>query len=143
MRSAVELLENRLMLASGPTLWSHDRTGRLFTVNSGTGAVNIIGRMPEVMFDIAFDANGQLWGVDATSRLYKINKTNAAVTSVGAVGDFVNSLVFAPDGALLAAGDSLYRINTTTGDGTLLGSLGRAASGTQRRSSGDLAFDTR
>jgi hypothetical protein len=135
-RATVEQLEERQMMSTSPTLWADDTQGRLFTVNTGTGATHIVGTMPSVMYDIAFDAKGNLYGVDSTSSLWKINATNASATKVGSVGATVNSLVFSPTGTLYAAGSALYKVSTSTGAGTKIGS---GLSGYS--SSGDLAYD--
>lgn len=140
-RCAFEALENRQMLSASPTIWADDEQGKLFTVNVGTGAVHVIGKMPAVMWDIAFDSHGDLYGVsysNGNSSLWKINPSNASATRIGSVGAIVNSLVFAANGKLYAAGNNLYQINTSTGHGTVVGN--QHLNGYS--SSGDLAFDS-
>ncbi len=139
----MESLEWRDLLsaapAAAPTLWADDTQGRLFTVNVGTGATHVVGTMPAVMWDIAYDAKGNLYGVDGasgSSSLWKINPANASATRIGALGAQVNSLVFATNGTLYAAGSSLYKVSTTSGKGT---KVGTGLSGYS--SAGDLAFD--
>jgi len=137
VRAKLETLETRQLMSA--TLWADDTQGRLFTVDVGTGATHVVGTMPAVMYDIAYDAKGNLYGVDGasgTSSLWKINPTNASATRIGAVGATVNSLVFSSSGTLLAAGSALYKLSTTTGAGTKIGS---GLSGYS--SAGDLAFD--
>ena len=62
------MLEGRQLLSASPTLYADDTQGRLFTVVPSTGAVHVIGQMPAVMTDIAFDSHGNLYGVDFTSK---------------------------------------------------------------------------
>ena len=109
-------------------IYACDSGGRLFTLDPRQGNVGLIGTMPAVMTDIAFNAQGELFGVSGTavtgSDLYRINPNTAAATSVGHVGPFVNAHTFRNDGTLFAAGDSLVTINTTTGSSTMEYSLG-------------------
>ena len=138
VQPSFEALEDRRMFSAAPTLWADDAQGKLFTVNVGTGAVHVIGKMPVVMFDIAYDAHGNLYGIDGVSDLWKINPSNASAKEVGAVGAFVNSLVFSDKGILYAAGSALYSINITTGHGARVGT----ANLNGYSSAGDLAFDS-
>lgn len=134
---AVEYLESRTLMSATAPLYTADNQGRLFTLDLPTGQTHLIGRTPVILYDIAFNKSGQLYGVDSNSVLYKINSTNAAVTRIGSVGSFVNGLTFAPNGALYASGhNGIYTVNTATGHGTLVGTLG------SNTSAGDLAFDS-
>ena len=45
---------------AAPTLWISDVDGTLGTVDLGDGTVTIVGQMPVIMSDIAFDAGGRL-----------------------------------------------------------------------------------
>jgi hypothetical protein len=118
---------------AGPILWVDDSDGTLGTVDVATGVATVIGQMPQVMTDIAFDPSGNLWGI-TFGQLFQINPTTAAVTLVGNLGTSLNSLVFAADGTLYAANNALFSVNTSTGAATLIGSGGGY------NSSGDLAF---
>jgi hypothetical protein len=133
--AAIESLEGRSLMSA--TLFCSDSTGELFKLNPSTGGKSLVGQMPVVMYDIAFNKSGQLFGVDSSSTLYKINSSTAQVTRVGSVGGFVNGLTFAPDGKLYGSGyNHLYTINTTTGRGTVFGNFAGSIN-----SAGDLAFD--
>ncbi len=132
----VESLESRTLMSTTPLMYTADSQGRLFELNLTTGQTIILGKMPVVMYDIAFNKSGQLYGVDRTSVLYKINTSTAAVSRVGSVGAFVNGLTFSSTGVLYASGSNgVYTINTASGRDTLLGTLGG------NTSAGDLAFD--
>ena len=120
-------------LAAHP-LWISDVDGTLGTVNLADGAVTIVGQMPVIMTDIAFDATGHLWGVSTLSGLYTIDPANATATLVRSIDHVTNSLVFGPDGKLYGAHDELFTINPNTGALTMIGGWGRYLS------SGDLAF---
>lgn len=115
-----------------PVIWVDDNTGRLGTIDVGTGAVTIVGSMGVVMWDIAFDPLGNLFGTNGTS-LYRIDKSTAVATPVGSLGATITSLVFNPSGALYGSGNSLYSINPGTGAATLIG-------GSAYGFSGDLSF---
>lgn len=132
----VESLESRTLYASGPSIFAADSRGKLVNMNLGTGQTQTIGQMSVVMYDIAVSKTGQMYGVDRTSNLYKINKSNASVSKIGSVGKFANALTFGPNGKLYAAGyNKLMTLNTSTGQGTVIGSMGN------NNSAGDLAFD--
>jgi len=88
--------------------------------------------------DIAFAPKGdKLYGVSFTT-LVGIDALTGATTSIGDIGyDGVNALAFSNTGVLYAAtlyGDFL-RLNTTTGQGTWIGSYGSGMSST-----GDMVF---
>jgi len=121
--------------SAAPVLWVGDSSGRLGTVDVGTGSVSVIGRMGRTMTDIAFDASGNLWGITFGS-LYTIDKTSAVSTLVGNFGrGSLNALVFGSDGTLYGAGGGvLYSLNTGTGLASDIGSSRGS------NSSGDLAF---
>src|SRR5436190_2757551 len=87
---------------AAPILWVDDSDGTLGTVDVATGLATVIGQMPVVMTDIAFDPSGNLWGITFTE-LYRINQTTAGVTLVGSLGTSANSLVFGADGTLYTA----------------------------------------
>jgi hypothetical protein len=114
----------------------------LCTINAPTGATTLIGPLGIEMSDIAA-RNGLMYGISfppsGPSRLYSINEQTAAATPIGASLDaFLNGLQFGPDGTLYASGgDSLYRVNTSTGVASLIGS-GTGAG--MYNSSGDLEF---
>lgn len=118
---------------AAPVLWVSDGDGTLGTVDVATGAATVVGQMSQVMTDIAFDSSGNLWGI-TFGQLFKINSTTAATTLVGNLGTSLNSLVFGADGTLYSANNSLWKINTSTGVASLIGSGGGYTS------SGDLAF---
>ena len=107
------------------TIYVCDQAGDLYTVNPSTGQTHSIGRMPTVMFDLAFSPTGVLYGVDGNDSLWRINAANASASRVGFMGyyDDINSLVFSPGGTLYAAGSSLYRVNTGTGAATRIAVL--------------------
>jgi len=115
----------------------------LYVINPTTGATTLLGALPTVMFDIAYNSStGQLFGVDG-SNLWLINPaTGAAIGSSKALGATnVNALVDTPNGATLygVGGTNfniLYTINTSTGAATAVN-----PSGGTYDSEGDLEFD--
>lgn len=134
--SVAALVPTSIAQAVGPFLWVSDTSRGLGVVDTQTGSVSMIGLTSVVMTDIAFDRDENLWGISFTN-LYRIDKTTAATTLVGSTGvPGANALVFGPTGTLYAAGSDarLYSLNTATGAGTNLGTIGFA-------SAGDLAFN--
>lgn len=122
--------------ASAATLHVHDSGGTLATVDSSTGAVNVIGDMGVTLTDIAFDPTGKLFGL-SFGALYEVDAQTAETTLIGSHGvPGGNALVFGGDGTLYAAGFSgsgLFTLDPGSGATTSLGSTGFA-------SGGDLAF---
>lgn len=120
-----------------PILWIDDVAGNIGTVDIATGTVNVIGSAGVVLTDIAFDPDGELWGISFTN-LYRLSKVTGAAALVGTTGiPMGNALVFDTSGTLYAAGASeneLFTVDTTTGAGTSIGTVGS-------RSAGDLAFN--
>ncbi len=118
------------------TMYVHDSAGTLGTVETETGAVNVLGSMGEVMTDIAFDTSGNLFGI-TFSGLYSIDPTTASSSFIGGHGvPGGNALVFDTDGTLYSAGTSsrdLFSIDPSSGSTTSLGTTGFS-------SGGDLAF---
>lgn len=124
---------------AAPVLWIGDSGQGIGTnsllgrVDVASGAVQVVGDMGFLSFDIAFDPNGQLFGI-GEGKLWSIDPATASSTAIGdTVG--ATSLVFASDGTLYAATDRLYTIDPATGQETEVGNGGAAYS-----SSGDLAF---
>ena len=122
--------------APAATMYVHDSIGNLGTVDTESGAVNLIGDMGATMTDIAFDTSGNLFGI-TFSGLYSINAATAASSLIGSHGvPGGNALVFGSDGTLYSAGNSsrdLYSIDASSGATTSLGTTGFT-------SGGDLAF---
>lgn len=122
--------------ASAAPMYVHDSVGILGKVDTGTGAVSVIGDLGVTLTDIAFDPLGRLFGVSFTD-LYSVDVASAATTLIGGLGiSGANALVFGKDGTLYSAGTTsgmLYTIDPLTGASTALGDTGFA-------SGGDLAF---
>ena len=125
-------------LNAQPTLYIHDSSRQLATVDVPTGNVSIIGPLDAVFTDIAFDPSGQLFGI-TFNELYEINATDASVALVGTHGiPSAVALTFNSDGTLYAASGSntnLYTINPNDGTSVAIGSTGH-------RAAGDLAFNS-
>lgn len=86
--------------------------------NTGTQVVT-----PWPIYSLAANANGDLYGVTVgptTADLYKINPA-AGATFVGNLGRLTTAgLDFSPSGVLYGASASLFTINTTTGQATVV-----------------------
>jgi hypothetical protein len=136
---------------AAPLIWIGDAAGNLVTVDIGTGDQTLIGPMGVTFDDIAFDPDGNLWGLRSDD-LYQINTTTGAAfgqTEVRSQFGFPlggNAMTFGSDGTLYIAGSCILdpdtfevglgcisASNPETGQGTILGALGRSPSG-------DLAF---
>ena len=122
--------------ALAATMYVHDSSGNLGTVDTDSGAVSLIGNMGSVMTDIAFDPTGNLYGVTFTG-LYSIDATSGSSSFIDNHGvSGANALVFGTDGTLYSAGFSttnLYSLDVGSAVNTLLGNMGYS-------SSGDLSF---
>ncbi len=143
---AIALIVFLTLSANAASIYVSGSNGDIYTVDIASGLATFVTDTP-IMSDIALDSNGDLWGLGFhDSSLYQIDTSVASSSStlVGASGiTGANALVFGPDGTLYAAGTSttfryLYRLNTSTGGGTNIGS-NRAA--LISPSSGDLEFD--
>jgi hypothetical protein len=121
--------------------------GRLYTINKTTGLATLVGNTGDFFGSIAFAPSGTLYMASAdldfvTGNLINIglktlNPTNAAVLSFVPTIDFFGALGVRPEDSALFGGNGdqaqLFRINSTTGAETLIGSTGRTFIG-------DLAF---
>jgi len=110
----------------------------LYQVDPSAPTSLYIGEIGYSVTDIAVTTDNMLWGITYSS-LISINYCTGVGSYIGDVGSTatLNALVSAPDGALFAAdaqGD-VWRVNPTTGRGTLIGNYGTGLS-----SSGDLAW---
>jgi hypothetical protein len=113
-------------------LYVVDSGGSLFTVDDVTGVATLVGATG--IFPKGFDfspVTGVLWATDASSRVYTINPMTAVPTLVGSTGQNPSpDLAFDQSGALFAssggglAPNNLLSINTSTGVGTIIGSIG-------------------
>ena len=125
-----------IAVAPAPRLYVHDSRGTLGRIRVSDGLVDIIGRMDEVMTDIAFSPEGLLFGL-TDSALYQIDLVTADIRFIGEHGILAgNALVFASDGTLYGAGgfvDGLFEMNLQTGAGTRIADMGH-------NSAGDLVF---
>ncbi|BCA57076.1 hypothetical protein W02_42160 [Nitrospira sp. KM1] len=116
---------------------SQSGTGRLFTVNTTTGATTLIGGTAQMVQGLDFAPDGTLYGVSPTvaggtsaSSLMTINPASGAFTNVGAT--FTNtfeSIAFDPSGILWGvetggASGQLSIFNPTTGARPLMFSTG-------------------
>lgn len=118
----------------------------LFTMNVSTGAATLIGNVERFgdLSDIAFDKSGNLFLLDddqnGISNLLEVNKSTASIINtvrlslnLGPVG----GMTFDPSSGRLYVVDgtdgpytgtnSLYALNTTTGDLALIGNTGLSA----------------
>jgi hypothetical protein len=97
------------------TLVKIDRsTGHATAVGSATGVANLMA--------LAFASDGTLYSASwATNSLYKINSLTGTASFVGALGvGGIMDLDFDSEGNLYGLSDSLYKIDVSTGHGTLV-----------------------
>lgn len=115
-------------------LFGSDPDGRrLFRINPETGAAELIGDTGLPVAAIAFDGSGALYGIDTTNlgnnRLVLVDPETGATTDIGATGfGLLQGLAFdTADDTLYAVSSlvtaRLVTVSTTTGAGTLVGSL--------------------
>ncbi|MFZ5481416.1 MAG: hypothetical protein ACOZNI_31940 [Myxococcota bacterium] len=99
-------------LNTSSTLYSYDPDA-----NSATS----LGRFScsSNMTDIAIDLDGYMYGVDG-SALYSIDPRDAQCARVAAVDDYFVGLTFVSDGRLVASGDTVAFLDTSSGRATTL-----------------------
>ncbi len=103
----------------------------LYKLDPDTKAVTTIGRFDgcSSVVDIAVDKDGNIFA--SAGGIYRIDKVTAKCAAVGGGSFAGNSLSFVPAGVLDPAkevlvtysGGTYYRVDSTTGDTTVLGSL--------------------
>jgi hypothetical protein len=115
-------------------LYGASVSGLLYRINPSVWDTTMIGNTNIVnIYGIAFNPlNGQLWGISVSNKIYKINKQTAVSTLIGDVGfQYTTSICFDTDGKLFAVSgigsqtSSLLMVDTVTGAGTLIGSIGK------------------
>ncbi|MBN2578729.1 MAG: tandem-95 repeat protein [Pirellulales bacterium] len=122
-----------------------DYTGwdlRLFKLNTSTGVATVVGNLEfGDMSAMAFDAAGTLFMLDTdVDRLLTINKTTGATltavplsVNLGVIAgmdfDPATGTLYVVDGAIYGGTNSLYQLNPTTGQLTLIGSTGLSGDG--------------
>lgn len=101
--------------------------GTLVRINQATGNATTVGGATGIadLMALAFAADGTLYaGSWNTNSLYTIDKITGAATTVGALGfGGIMDLDFDSQGNLYALSDSLYRVDLTTGHGSLVTTL--------------------
>lgn len=114
--------------------WPPGGDSQLARVDLATGQATAFGAnlKPENFMGLGFAPDGALYGVNAGSgtadagSLYKFNLATGAATKVGVTGGCfgIMDLAWAPDGAMYGAvNDSLYRVDSDTGQATLVTKL--------------------
>jgi len=102
----------------------------LYRIDTTTGAATLVGLTGfEAIQGLAFSPAGILYGLDIGDGLLTIDPSTGVATKVNpaAVGLLeIQTIAFAPDGTLYGGREALFRIDTSTGDATLVGSGGYA-----------------
>ena len=102
--------------------------GNFYSINATTGVSTLIGSLGTSVNSLVFDASGTLYA--ANKSLYTINVGTGAATLVGNGGTSYSSsgdLAFVGGNLYLSSvgiGDNLMRLDSATGVGTLVGSIG-------------------
>jgi len=103
--------------------------GELFRINSANGEAVQVGPLGVNLTALVYGPDGVMYGA-AGNQLYSVDPTTGKTTLIG-LGSYgpIQSLEFDGSGVLYAViggrgPDSLYRINTATGAGTLVGPRG-------------------
>jgi hypothetical protein len=102
--------------------------GFLYSINKLTGVATFIANTGVgLVTALDFDASGNLWGVNLLTGNYgTFNTTTGAYTSVGTTISGLQGLTFDSNGDAYASStttDSLYKLNLTNGNATLLGAM--------------------
>jgi hypothetical protein len=100
----------------------------LYRIDTTTGAATLVGLTGfEGIQGLEFSPAGILYGWDIFAGLLTIDPSTGVATQVDPAGvgsALIQTLAFAPDGTLYGAREALFRIDTSTGDTTLVGSGG-------------------
>lgn len=90
--------------------------------NQGTG-----GNLNQLDFGLAFTCNGDLWlSSDSVGKLWRVNQGTGSTSLVGSTGPKISGLAAYGDklyGIGVGDDEGLYRINTDSGQATLIGRL--------------------
>lgn len=129
----------RIAFKSDGTLYGMDSNNVLYTLNTATGAIattvgTVTGGGLGTGFggDIAFSPTGTLYLVAGTN-LYSISGTTSTLVGATGISTALAGLAFATDGSLYTsdtngANSGIWKLNTSTGAGTLVGSSGATLS---------------
>ncbi len=129
----------RIAFKADGTLYGMDSNNVLYTLNTATGAIattvgTVSGGGLGTGFggDIAFSPTGVLY-LAAGTNLYTISGTTSTLVGATGLSTAMAGLAFATDGALYTCDTTgtnslIYKLSTTTGAGTLVGSSGAALS---------------
>ncbi|HYX28450.1 MAG TPA: hypothetical protein VE863_07780 [Pyrinomonadaceae bacterium] len=129
----------RIAFKSDGTLYGMDSNNVLYTLNTTTGAIATTigtvtggGLATGLGGDIAFSPTGTLYVVAGTN-LYSISGTSSTLVGATGISTALAGLAFATDGSLYTSdtngtNSGIWKLNTSTGAGTLVGSSGAALS---------------
>jgi len=129
----------RIAFKADGTLYGMDSNNVLYTLNTTTGAIattvgTVSGGGLGTGFggDIAFSPTGVLY-LAAGTNLYTVSGTSSTLVGATGLSTAMAGLAFATDGALYTCDTTgtnslIYKLSTTTGAGTLVGSSGAALS---------------
>jgi len=102
---------------------------QLFTIDTATGVATLVGSHFLSINALVFGTDGTLYG--ASSTLYTLDPLTGSADSVGGIGytssgdlAFVGGELYL---SVTSGGDSLVQVDLATGDGTLVGGIGRSA----------------
>lgn len=111
---------------------------QLYLVEPFIGQAELIGAVPSIL-DFDTDREGNLYGI-TTSSLYEFNTVDEGWSSVGGFGGMDGSTngfaINSMSEGFATSGNSLYRIDLTSGDAVLVGTFGHSY-----KSSGDCVVD--
>jgi hypothetical protein len=120
-------------------LYGASTDGKLYKINLTSGDTDLVGNTGIVnLYGLSINPlNGQLWGISVTAAsVYKISKQSGSSVLVGSTGLTVTpDICFDSQGKLYAINGignqvcNLLTIDTSTGAGTLIGSIGKRSVG--------------
>jgi uncharacterized repeat protein (TIGR01451 family) len=139
LSGTVNIYLPRLGFKSDGTLYGMDSNNVLYTLSTTTGAIaSTIGTVSGgglatgLGGDLCFSPTGTLY-LAAGTNLYTISGTTSTLVGATGASTALAGLAFATDGSLFASdttgtNSQIYKLSTTTGTGTLVGSSGAALS---------------
>lgn len=139
LSGTVNVYMPRLAFRADGVLYGMDSNNVLYTLNTTTGAVATTvgtvsggGLATGLGGDMGFSPTGSLY-LAAGTNLYTISGTTSTLVGATGISTALAGLAFATDGGLFVSDTNgtnsrIYKLSTTTGVGTLVGSSGQVLS---------------
>ena len=105
-------------VTAGGTHYGTANSNKLGTINAGTGALTVLGNLPEFDYAIDFATNGDMYGLATSGRLHELSTANgSSLNLVGATGisATMDISIDSTDRLWATVSGRLYEVNLATG----------------------------